>query len=141
MTDYVSPLAPAATAPHDANHPLWLAVVDIIADSLALALPAMLSVPLVWSWDAVVVAGERRGTGERLAVVDGRLTMKCPKCSSENVVIATAGNGFGTWKCNACNAFGSYPPHDPKKFAFVRAICKVWMYPATVYVGECWYAN
>jgi len=37
--------------------------------------------------------------------------MLCPKCGSSNVVIATAGNGFGGWKCNACNAAGTYPPN------------------------------
>jgi hypothetical protein len=36
--------------------------------------------------------------------------MKCLKCGSDNVVIATAGNGFGGWKCNSCNASGVYPP-------------------------------
>jgi hypothetical protein len=36
--------------------------------------------------------------------------MKCLKCGSDNVVIATAGNGFGGWKCNNCNASGVYPP-------------------------------
>lgn len=35
--------------------------------------------------------------------------MECPNCKSKDVVVATAGNGFGTWKCNMCNSFGSYP--------------------------------
>jgi transposase-like protein len=36
--------------------------------------------------------------------------MNCPKCNSTNIVIAVAGNGFGSWKCNNCNESGTYPP-------------------------------
>ena len=38
--------------------------------------------------------------------------MRCPKCGSDDVTIVTAPNGFGTWLCDTCNAFGSYPPEQ-----------------------------
>lgn len=36
--------------------------------------------------------------------------VKCPKCGSNDLTIAVADNGFGTYKCNKCNHSGSYPP-------------------------------
>lgn len=39
-------------------------------------------------------------------------TMQCPRCGSDDTVVAVAGNGFGTWKCHACNSSGTYPPTE-----------------------------
>lgn len=52
--------------------------------------------------------------------------MICPKCASHDVIIATALNRFGSWKCNDCGKSGTYP-HEPQEWI----IPSQWLLPGS----------